>query len=500
VTIAEASVPQRPGRGLVASALALRNGFLTIDKDPRALAFTQTPAGIVLIHLAFLALAAATGQISAASLVYIALTLAALAAYPAWRWRILGVAGAIFFALRPFRAGEKTDFVHETAFSAALLADLEPLVVQAGLATVFLGCVAVALWAQRRWPKAAPSRRPLLTLLVVQATLIAIGLQMEHGTHRFALVWTFGLFISSSLFFLAYLFADQKNATSIPPQARLGFVRPFWGGPGVPFKGPAFLAKFEARSEDALAATRLKALKLMTWAMLLTGLGWGLDALFYGIAKMPTLNEAINAVAGGSQMSRLLALMVVAKNFILTIIAVSILSHVIVAVVRMAGLAIPRNTARPLSARSVAEFWNRYVFYFKEVLVDFFFYPAFARYFKGNTRLRIAFATFCAAFVGNVLFTVIAQANLFAEIGVLGVMRHFESYAFYALLLTAALIVSQLRNSRPRPEQGWLRYDVMPRVGVISLFAFLLIFTDEGGVIGLSDRLQFTRWLLLFGL
>ena len=484
------------GDGFFGSIFSARRAFLSIESNERALAFVSTPLGVTLIHGVFLALAVVSGQLSAASVTYIAAMLTALAIFPARRWSIIGAAGALYFVLRPFRTGEKADFVHDTAFSAAFMADLEPLLPQAGLAALFLALVFAALKVQRRWPKSLPSRRPLVTLLFLLAALIALGLQLDPGSHRFALIWTFALFLSSSLFFLAYLFVGQKNAADVTDGMRLGFVRPFWGGPGVPFKGPSFLARFEAHTEDALAMTRLKALKLMLWAVILAVCGQALHAVFYGVAELPTLHALILSHAGGSEPSRVIGLAALAKNFILTIIAVGAMGHVLVAVVRMSGFSIPRNMARPLSARSVAEFWNRYVYYFKEVLVDFFFYPAFARFFKGNTKLRIAFATFSAAFFGNVLFSVVAQANLCAEVGPLGVARHFESYAFYAFLLAVALIVSQLRKSRPKPEDGWWRYDVVPRAGVISLFAFLLIFADESGTIRLADRLDFALWLL----
>ena len=35
-----------------------------------------------------------------------------------------------------------------------------------------------------------------------------------------------------------------------------------------------------------------------------------------------------------------------------------------IACVRMAGFRALRNTYRPLESRTVAEFWNRYAFYF----------------------------------------------------------------------------------------------------------------------------------------
>ena len=36
-----------------------------------------------------------------------------------------------------------------------------------------------------------------------------------------------------------------------------------------------------------------------------------------------------------------------------------------------------RNAHAPLSSRTIAEYWNRYYYDFKELLADMFFYPNF---------------------------------------------------------------------------------------------------------------------------
>ena len=38
----------------------------------------------------------------------------------------------------------------------------------------------------------------------------------------------------------------------------------------------------------------------------------------------------------------------------------------------------------------VVEFWNRFYYYFKELLVEFFFYPVYARYFRNHQRRRLS--------------------------------------------------------------------------------------------------------------
>jgi hypothetical protein len=483
-------------RRALEAMLKARRAFLTIERSEPALHFAQTPIGIVALHVAVLSLAAATSHLSAATLAFVAVTFAGLAVWPSRRWTIFGIAGALYFIMRPFRYGETKEFADTALASSTWFGTLQPFVIQLVFAATFLGLVFAALKAQQHWPKSAPARRPLVALVVLLSLMVALGMLMHPTNNGFALVWTLALLLSSSLFFLAYVFADAKAGRSAPGVGNLGFVRPFWGGPGVPFKGPAFLQRLEAKNDEALAATRLKALKLIVWALILTALSEALRFLFLETLGMPTLLQLITSHAQGLDASRAMGVAVLAVEFLRTIVWMGAFSHTLVALIRMSGFAIPRDMARPLSARTLAEFWNRYVFYFKEILVDFFFYPAFARYFKGNLALRTAFATFCAACLGNILFSLVSQANLFGEVGLLGVARHFESYAFYAFMLAIFLIASQLRNAKPKPEDGLLRYDILPRIWVISLFAFLLIFADETGTLRLADRLDFALWLV----
>ncbi len=85
-------------------------------------------------------------------------------------------------------------------------------------------------------------------------------------------------------------------------------------------------------------------------------------------------------------------------------LTLSIWGHIIIATCRMAGFKALRNTWSPLQSKTIAEFWNRYYYYFKELLVEFFFYPTFLRFFKTKPRLRMFMATMAAAGLGNMLY------------------------------------------------------------------------------------------------
>ena len=92
--------------------------------------------------------------------------------------------------------------------------------------------------------------------------------------------------------------------------------------------------------------------------------------------------------------------------------------HLIVGFLRLYGFNVFRNTYKPLLAESIVEFWNRYYYYFKELLVTFFFMPTFtgpAKRLRHWPRLRLLAAVFAAAFVGNVYYHVIKESEALAQ-------------------------------------------------------------------------------------
>lgn len=487
-----------PASRLKLAPPAWQRAWLGLDRNEAALTFVATPTGMILLHAAFFAALALSFQVSLSAVALVGLTLLGCALFPARRLLVMAVSGVLYIVLRPFRSQQQQEFAEKLREAAPELVELPHLAWQAPIAMSFLLVCGLALRLQRRYRASLLARRPILTQFAVLAAFIAATGLLEPETPAYAALWTFIVIYAASFFFLSYAVMDQRGRIERPLPLHLGFMRPFWGGPSIPFKTLTYLGTFEAKTPAELAATRLRALKLAVWATILAGLHMLLSAAFYDVADWPTLNEALTMTAQGEPPAATAGWLIVAKNFMLTVLATAAFAHVFVAIVRMAGYGIPRNTARPLSARSIAEFWNRYLFYFKELLLDFFFYPAFARWFKTHPRLRIAFATFCAAFVGNLLFTVISQVHLVAEHGLLGALMRFESYVFYAALLTLALVLSQLRKHKPKPEDGFWRYQVAPRLVVIGFFAVVQIFADESGHLGLAERTDFL--LHLFGI
>ncbi len=482
------------GRNPIARLLGWRRAWLDMDGNDRAIAFAGTVPGIVLIHAGFLLTLAVSLDMSNALLALTAVALAGCALWPQRRKLIVVGAGLIYLTLRPFRVAEWTQTLQDLAAGIAIPA----MALQVAAVFGFLVVAWSALELQRRFSGQMAAKRPVRSMVVVFLALVVVAAMLTPGTVVHSGLWgVLGVWVSS-FWFLSYALADQKTGDPTANVQRLGLMRPFWSGSAAPIgKGFGYLSKFEAKDEAELAVTRLKALKLVVWAAILNAVYQVAALLVHDAGTIPTLHQAILAQAAGEGASLGVRWTSLLSNYFLDLLIISVWGHVIVAVVRMVGYRIPRNTYNPLASRSLAEFWNRYFFYFKEMLVDFFFYPAFQRFFKKQPKLRIAFATLCAAGIGNFLYHFMRETWVFAWTPALETLPKFYSAVFYSLALAIGLICSQLRGHKPKPEDGFFAYHVRPRLGVILFFCMLKIFDDISGEGTFGERFAF--FVSLFG-
>jgi hypothetical protein len=271
--------------------------------------------------------------------------------------------------------------------------------------------------------------------------------------------------------------ADATVQQPAPFWQHLGVFHPFWGSTLTPFgKGVSYLRKFEARTAEELAVTQLKGVKLAAWTLILAVTLNYLETLVHGYLAVPRFDDAFTGYLAGSGYPRYLCWESLAAFFAEDVLNISIWGGIIIACVRMVGFRLLRNTYRPLEARTLAEFWNRYYFYFKELLVDHFFYPTFLRYFRGHRKLRMFFATFTAACVGNLLFHFMRDIHFVAELGWSKALSGEASHALYTFLLATGVALSQMRQRPREVASGWLRGRVLPCAWVALFFCVLHVF------------------------
>lgn len=471
--------------------LQLRQAWLTIDTRPAAQTYVQRGLGLLLIHAAFLGALLASGRVTLPALAMIATTLAAAAAWPHRRLAILLIASVLFLFLRPFRIAEFTQLLQNLAANPGLAEPLHPMALQVAAVLAFLGLAQIAMRLQRR-STGLLSQRPLMAHMVAFLSLLTVGAFLQPGAIEHTALWAVLAVWASCFWYLAYAAVDQKAKQAQPDAVRGLFMRPVWGGDVAPIgKGLSFLARFEARDETSLAITRLKALKLAVWAAILSWASIWLTWLMHDVLSVPRLSMMILDPGATASIPLAMRWSGLLANYGLDLLVIAAWGHGIVAVVRMMGYGIPRNTVRPLSSRSLAEFWNRYYYYFKEVLVDFFFYPAFRRWFKEHPRLRIAFATFCAAGFGNFLYHLIFASHVFASGAPWAELDRFVTLAFYVSVLSAGLIISQLWGRNTSPKDGIWRHEIWPRIKVALFFCLLKVFDSVWLQGDLGDRFIF---------
>lgn len=468
----------------------LRNAWLKIDQNPNAIEFAKSKIGLFALHVAFIVVMALSQQFSNSALALISLTITGVAILPKYRTLIILAASVFYLLLRPFRVDGWNSLLNAKALELPI--SISPYIWQFSAVAAFL-CFSFLFLKSLHWQNNTwISKRPVMSLILIWASCVIIALMTPNQGYTSTFLWTFtGVFVSS-LWFLAYAAVDEKSKDQTPIIARSGFMRPFWGGSATPIgKSFGYLNKFDAKNADELAITRLKAIKLIVWALILTVMMHAMELVARGYLNLPVLQEIILAHADGNPFATSTNWSSLIYNYFLDLVVIAIWGHFIVAVIRMIGYRIPRNTRNPLASRTLAEFWNRYFFYFKELLVDFFFYPTFVRYFKKTPKLRIAFATFSAACLGNFLYHFARDTFHFAQLPFWEALAIFQSAAVYSVLLALGLILSQLNPYKPKPQDGFIRYEVLTRLNVIAFFCFLKIFDDMSGEGTVVERFAF---------
>jgi D-alanyl-lipoteichoic acid acyltransferase DltB (MBOAT superfamily) len=212
--------------------------------------------------------------------------------------------------------------------------------------------------------------------------------------------------------------------------------------------------------------------------------------------KIPKLQDAIAASTAHHPPAWYLCWASLLAGFVDSVLRVAIWGDTVVAGCRLAGFRLLRNSYRPLEARTVADFWNRYYFYFKELIADFFFYPVYLRCFKKHPRVRILFATWVSVGLGVPLFHFVRDIDVVRELGLWRAVAGYHVYLCYATMLSIGIGVSQIRKmNAPRNATEvsghWLRTRVLPIASVILFFCFLQVFDELRRTVPIREHLLF---------
>jgi hypothetical protein len=272
----------------------------------------------------------------------------------------------------------------------------------------------------------------------------------------------------------------------------------------VPYgKGYDHLADADAaiRTVSQLAGLRLL---LLAWAWV--GALSALDAFAYGggVGSLGLIRLADLIQAGdhgtASIAHRWLSLVAELVRGTLTL---AIFGHFIIGTLRLFGFNVFRNTYRPLLSETLIDFWNRFYYYFKELLAEFFFFPTYFSCFKRHPRLRVFAATVAAAGVGNVYYHVLVYLPTLAEAGASGALALMSSRVLYSSVLSVGIFVSlvrqQQRRGRALPASASGPTARIRRIaGVWLFYAIIQIWNVDPIHLTFAERTRF--FTALFGL
>jgi hypothetical protein len=485
-----------------------------IDRDPRFVALAQTPAGKAVALAVFAALLVPRRL---PSFFEILVVLGLMTLLPSHRRALLSL-GVVYWVVAHPKLGE---YLTRLVAKQEGLGTLNAALVYRVVLLVTLALFTVGLRIVFRGGSSLPVRRPLLTLyLFHMALLLCASLAPLSGLWR-VLAWTLVSVVSLYVWYFSYALLDRNSPDRDPVRLQVGTFLPFWAAfyrsGSTPYvKGAAYLRKIEAKSPEDLAVCQLKAIKLLAWSLVLMVtqqfFDWfvhggdtprvvGLAAGLWGLGSfgplphfsVPSFEQALGASVLGQPFAWYTCWASLVAAFLSNVVEVASAGGFLVAICRMSGFRALRNTCRPLQAQTVADFWNRFSYYYKEMLVDCFFYPTFVRYFKRHPRLRVIAATFAAAGLGNILAEFFHNSpGRIIEFGFWKALLSFRVFLFQALVLSTGIAVSQLRGRRRSPDRSTVFAGrVMSAVGVGLFYCLLSAFDNPERAYGLGDHFRF---------
>ncbi len=311
---------------------------------------------------------------------------------------------------------------------------------------------------------------------------------------------------------VSYMLAAGQRGKTAGTQFKdhLFYLWPAFGGAQLPMgKGFDYLSRNEATDAETLARSQLAGLKLLILAISWSVLADLMYVVVFGEPDrhlapwaqqwnlgIPLLTEAMRpSAAPGLGLSWLTVFVELLRLTLNT----CIFGHVVVGCLRLMGFNVFRNTYRPLLAESLIDFWHRFAHYFKELCVDFFFYPVYLRCGWAGPRLRLFLAVFAAAFLGNMYYHVLTEPERLIAPDLAALWAHWNSRLLYGLLLAIGVWLSMLRQQSQRAGTRAASSPLLRlrRIfGVWVFFGVIHIFNVSSAHLTFRDRMAFALGLV----
>jgi hypothetical protein len=469
------TAPQTGASGMAATLAQFRL-IPRLETWPRCVSFAQTAPGRLTLLAAF-ALGLRFFLPDMPSVLSLTFLLAIMTFLPEYRRFILAIAPIALVVIQT---------IHD------------PLVLGLTLGVIAFGIL--LYWCALRWPQSLFGQRPVTFLLTGFTLLILLACAATPRSWPYSILWSLVGVMASYLWFIGYALMDRTSQPARDLTLELASFRPLWGSTTTPFpKGAAYLRRIEAQNPEQLAIVQLKGLKLLVWGILLSLFQTFWMYFFHAHLRIPTSAQALALSVRGTPAAWHLRWASQILFFFEVTLSFAVIGARFISFCRMAGFNALRNSYRPLSSRTIAEFFNRFYYYFKELLVDFFFYPTFLRYWKGHKRLRMTCATFVAVAFGNSFYHLARDWQFFQKDGFWKGLASYQVLFFYNVIMATGLSISQLRKRGPRPK-GLVRGHLLPVSGVLFFYCVLGVFGDEERLYPLAVHLKYLASLFFIHL
>jgi len=450
--------------------------FTQLHENERWIARAAHPLGQVAILVLATALLPAGLRLRFAP--FLALALLA----PARRQAILSVAALVVLYRLVQRAG--------VGMPATLVVGAATLL---GLYLVYSSARAID-----RLPPAI-RRRPQLSLHVLVWLVLAGAALLASAPSALALEVAVGVAVVAPfvVWRCGYLVLAGQRGTTAGTRFHdhLFYMLPIFGGGSVPYgKGHDQLQRDRATDARARAGAQLAGLKLLMLAWAWKAVRRGLELALHGddLLGLPTLRDSVTSPAP----SVAIGWAVLFAELFVRVLRLASQGHVVIGCLRLLGYRSFRNTYKPLLATSVFQFWARFHYYFKELLVEFFFLPTYVTMPAGRPRLRLVAAVFAAAFAGNIYYHALRDVAGPATVatGSIGILP--GARAIYCALLATGIAISLVRERARRGERPGPLVTIR-RIAAVWLFYATIRIWSVPADVTLLERCRF--FLSLFG-
>lgn len=327
------------------------------------------------------------------------------------------------------------------------------------------------------------------TTLAIISYIIALILISTFPMSAYLRNLLHGSFLLFSLLFWHWMYSLKYN---FPIKEALQSSFSFWNWSPLPI--PKSFVDLEKSSNNIsdLTKLRLRALKLLVWTSILSVL----EFLIFKVKIYFNIPSLVSLIGSQSvQESIFIRWIALFTDFISNMLTITVGSHFAIACIRFCGWNVKRNVYSPLQAKSISDFFNRYYYYFKELLLDLFFYPAYFSFFKNSPNIRLFIATLLSAGLGNFLFHFMLDYSKIINLGFIGAIISSSSYSLYCFLLSIFLFFSQRsRLKAVNKIQGFLTTFII-KIRILAVFLFLNLLLNSSGRSGLTNILRFAQSL-----